>query len=180
MMSDRHDWTVVPFVCWILIERMIDEGATPLKTRSPQITLNVTNYNGECIELLGAAPSEYTARTWGGDIQMPCKTVHIARDFNVHPHIRKHILSPQNLNTGIDPYIDLVIYSPIRLHGVVLNSLSTGTTLHFIDPVRCCGELCFRPLSFNSTSPHIFIAWCMGLSPISWSYVSTYLLHEEV
>jgi hypothetical protein len=27
--------------------------------------------------------------------------------------------------------VDLYIHSPIRLHGVVLNYLSTGTTLHF-------------------------------------------------
>jgi hypothetical protein len=27
--------------------------------------------------------------------------------------------------------VDLYIYSPIRLHGVVLNSLSTGTTLPY-------------------------------------------------
>jgi hypothetical protein len=46
---------------------MIDEGATPLKTkmaaRAPQITLNVTSDNGERIELHGATPSKYTAGT---------------------------------------------------------------------------------------------------------------------
>jgi hypothetical protein len=31
--------------------------------------------------------------------------------------------------------VDLYIHSHIRLHGVVLNSLSTGTTLPYIDSI---------------------------------------------
>jgi hypothetical protein len=54
---------------------MIDEGAARLKTkvaaRALQITLNVTDDNGECMELHGATPSKYTARTWESDTQTP-------------------------------------------------------------------------------------------------------------
>jgi hypothetical protein len=50
--------------------------------------------------------------------------------------------------------VDLSIYSPIRLHGVVLNYLSTGTTLFFPDG---------RPswlLFFGDRFPHF-----LGLNP---------------
>jgi hypothetical protein len=40
-----------------------------------------------------------------------------------------------NLCRG-EEYVDLYIHSPIRLHGVVLNSLSTGTTWAFTLPSK--------------------------------------------
>jgi hypothetical protein len=91
---------------------MIDEGATPLKTRSPQITLNVRNDNGECIELHGATTSEYTARTWDGDIQIPCKTVHM--------HIVRDLI---NLEFSAHPLCPLAHFEPPKLKNWYRSSL---------------------------------------------------------
>jgi hypothetical protein len=58
--------------------------------------------------------------------------------------------------------VDLYIHSPIRLHGVVLNSLSTGTTLPFF--------LTFYPCECQDTT----MKWSLRLPSPSPSRHSTY------
>jgi hypothetical protein len=39
-------------------------------------------------------------------------------------------------NSEIKKNVDLYIHSPLRLHGVMLNQLRTGTTLHFNNSIK--------------------------------------------
>jgi hypothetical protein len=58
--------------------------------------------------------------------------------------------------------VDLYIYSPIRLHGIVLNSLSTGTTLPLPDYVR---RKKYIVLNMFNALQNLFI-WNNGMSNI--------------
>jgi hypothetical protein len=58
-------------------------------------------------------------------------------------------------------YVDLYSHSPIRLHGVVLNLLSTGTTLHFYHvPLSMMNCLLFRNVGLLRSKPlHNYVDW---------------------
>jgi hypothetical protein len=55
--------------------------------------------------------------------------------------------------------VNLYIHSPIHLHGVVLNSLSTGTTLPFMSPelFHKCNQSNLLSVSFKHVDGKFFI-----------------------
>jgi hypothetical protein len=72
--------------------------------------------------------------------------------------------------------VDLYIHSPIRLHGVELNKLSTGTTLPYIirRVVRQLVQLSRLPKLLSKHRPVwtrllLLRARCVGLPSYNWS-----------